>query len=42
MFLTRFSDADFADLKDPDGGISVTCEFCNTAYRFPGECRTAE
>jgi molecular chaperone Hsp33 len=27
-----------ADMHEPDGSISVTCEFCATTYRFaPGE-----
>ncbi len=34
MFLTRFSDADLEGLREPDGSISVTCEFCNTKYSF--------
>jgi molecular chaperone Hsp33 len=34
MFLTRFSEDDLAGLREPDGAISVTCEFCNTKYSF--------
>ena len=34
MFLTRFSEEDLGSLRDPDGSISVTCEFCNTKYSF--------
>lgn len=34
MFLTRFSDEDLEGLREPDGCISVTCEFCSTKYSF--------
>jgi molecular chaperone Hsp33 len=37
MFLTRFSAEDLEGLREPDGGIAVTCEFCNTRYAFPPE-----
>lgn len=37
MFLSRFSAADLDGLREPDGGLSVTCEFCNTRYVFPPE-----
>lgn len=33
-FLERFGPAELADLTDPDGGVTVTCEFCSTPYRF--------
>ena len=33
-FLQGFTDADIADMREPDGGISVTCEFCSTTYKF--------
>ncbi len=37
-FLKSFAAADLADMREPDGGISVTCEFCSQTYRFaPGE-----
>ena len=37
-FLKSFGAADLADMREPDGGISVTCEFCAATYRFaPGE-----
>jgi molecular chaperone Hsp33 len=37
-FLRSFGAADLADMHEPDGGISVTCEFCSQTYRFaPGE-----
>ncbi len=25
---------ELADMREPDGAISVTCEFCTTNYRF--------
>ncbi|OYW53332.1 MAG: Hsp33 family molecular chaperone [Hyphomicrobium sp. 32-62-53] len=34
MFLTRFPDEDLDGLREPDGSISVTCEFCNSKYVF--------
>jgi molecular chaperone Hsp33 len=37
-FLRSFGAGDLADMREPDGGISVTCEFCSKTYRFaPGE-----
>ncbi len=33
-FLKGFSAADVADMREPDGAISVTCEFCSAQYRF--------
>jgi molecular chaperone Hsp33 len=37
-FLKSFGVADLADMCEPDGSISVTCEFCSTTYSFaPGE-----
>lgn len=37
-FLRSFGAEGLADMHEPDGGISVTCEFCATKYRFePGE-----
>jgi molecular chaperone Hsp33 len=38
MYLRRFGAAELADLREPDGSLSVTCEFCSRQYRFePGE-----
>ena len=34
-FIKNVQDQQLADLREPDGGITVTCEFCNSAYRFP-------
>ena len=37
-FLRSFGAEGLDDMREPDGGISVTCEFCATKYRFePGE-----
>ncbi len=32
--LAGFAADEMADLKEDDGTIAVTCEFCNTTYRF--------
>jgi molecular chaperone Hsp33 len=37
MFLAGFKPEDLEDLREPDGRLSVTCEFCNTAYLFDPE-----
>jgi len=33
-FLQNFGPDKLADMKDPDGSVTVTCEFCATPYRF--------
>lgn len=33
-FLKSFGAVELADMREPDGGISVTCEFCTKTYRF--------
>jgi len=33
-FLGGFTAADLADMREPDGAVTVTCEFCSTKYRF--------
>ncbi len=33
-FLKSFGAAELSDMREPDGGISVTCEFCTKTYRF--------
>jgi len=33
--------ADRAGLGEPDGTLTVTCEFCNTRYRFDAEAVAA-
>jgi molecular chaperone Hsp33 len=32
--LKTFPSADIADMKEADGAVAVTCEFCNATYRF--------
>jgi molecular chaperone Hsp33 len=34
MYLRRFDAGELAELREPDGGITVTCEFCSRKYRF--------
>lgn len=34
MFLTRFGREELADMREPDGNLSVTCEFCSKRYVF--------
>jgi molecular chaperone Hsp33 len=37
MYLERFGAGELADLREPDGTVSVTCEFCSRKYVFePG------
>jgi len=33
-FLRSFGAVELADMREPDGAISVTCEFCTANYRF--------
>ena len=33
-YLKGFDADALADLRDPDGKLSATCEFCSTVYRF--------
>jgi len=33
-FLRSFGTNDIADMREPDGSVSVTCEFCTATYRF--------
>jgi molecular chaperone Hsp33 len=34
LYLRRFGPAELAELREPDGGLTVTCEFCSRKYRF--------
>lgn len=34
MLLESFDAAALDDMREPDGGFTVTCEFCSTKYRF--------
>lgn len=37
-FLRGFGKDQLVDMREPDGSISVNCEFCSTTYRFePGD-----
>jgi molecular chaperone Hsp33 len=33
-YLQRFGAEELKDMREPDGGITVTCEFCSRKYRF--------
>jgi len=33
-FLATFKGDDIQDLKDADGKVAITCEFCNSVYKF--------
>jgi molecular chaperone Hsp33 len=33
-FLKSFGAAELTDMREPDGSISVTCEFCTKTYKF--------
>jgi molecular chaperone Hsp33 len=37
VYLRRFDAGELAELREPDGGITVTCEFCSRKYRFGPE-----
>jgi len=34
MYLSRFGAGELADLREPDGAVTATCEFCSRQYRF--------
>jgi molecular chaperone Hsp33 len=34
MFLKRFTPEELADMREPDRGVTVTCEFCSRKYHF--------
>jgi molecular chaperone Hsp33 len=34
MYLKRFGAGELKDLREPDGSVSVTCEFCSRKYVF--------
>lgn len=36
-FLHRFGPTELTDMRDADGSVTVTCEFCATPYRFSTE-----
>ena len=33
-YLQRFGPEELKDMREADGGITVTCEFCSRKYRF--------
>ena len=33
-YLQRFGAEELKDMREPDGGVTVTCEFCSRKYRF--------
>jgi len=33
-YLQRFGAEELQDMREPDGGVTVTCEFCSRTYRF--------
>ncbi len=33
-YLRQFGAAELEDMREPDGGLTVTCEFCSRQYRF--------
>ena len=35
LYLQRFGAEELAELREPDGSLTVTCEFCSRKYRFP-------
>ena len=37
LYLQRFGAEELAGLREPDGGLTVTCEFCSRTYRFAPE-----
>ena len=34
LLLKGFGPAELADMREPDGGVTVTCEYCSKTYRF--------
>ncbi len=34
LYLDRFGAQELADLREEDGGVTVTCEFCSRKYKF--------
>ena len=34
VYLRQFGPAELADMREADGGVTVTCEFCSRKYRF--------
>ncbi len=36
-FLATFKGDDIHDMKDDDGKVAITCEFCNSVYKFEAD-----
>ena len=34
VYLRQFAPAELAEMREADGGVTVTCEFCSRIYRF--------
>jgi len=34
VYLRQFAPAELAEMREADGGVTVTCEFCSRKYRF--------
>jgi molecular chaperone Hsp33 len=34
LYLDRFGAEELADMREPDGSIKATCEFCSRSYSF--------
>lgn len=34
LYLDRFGAEELADMREADGGVTVTCEFCSRQYKF--------
>jgi molecular chaperone Hsp33 len=34
MYLEQFGAKELADMREPDGGMTATCEFCSRQYKF--------
>lgn len=34
LYLERFGREELADMREDDGGVTVTCEFCSRKYKF--------
>jgi molecular chaperone Hsp33 len=35
--LKSFGANELGDMREPDGWVTVTCEYCSTRYRFAPE-----
>lgn len=37
LLLKGFGASELADMREADGGVTVTCEYCSTAYKFTAD-----